>query len=78
MSQEKKKMLVIGGLMVLAGYFIVSSRFKLAEGLLGANQISAIFGSNQDITKITLVGLVGAGIFIAGLVVGIVGFMKKG
>jgi F0F1-type ATP synthase membrane subunit c/vacuolar-type H+-ATPase subunit K len=69
MSQEKKKMLVIG---------IVSSRFKLAEGLLGANLAEMIFKNEEYTTKVAIVGLVGAGIFIAGLVVGITGFMKKG
>lgn len=77
MSQERKKLLVIGACLTLLGLLISSSKVPIAVGLLNAHVVFGMGWGPDDAAKIGLVGLVGLGCIVGGIVFGIVGFMRN-
>ena len=77
MSRNRKILMVTGVLATLFGALIFSARAKVASVVLGANVAFGMGVVEADATKIGIVGLVSAVMFIAGLVLAIVGFLKS-
>ena len=72
----KKQLLVVGGLLILTGYFIYTYRMAFAVGFFGARVFLGMPVDSSDSDKVGNAGLIGFATILAGLAVEIIGFLK--
>jgi hypothetical protein len=70
MSKKRKELLVIGAGLALIGWYVMSHKVRIATG--------SDYGvaTQDDLTTVGLVWLLGVGCLVGGIITGIVGFMK--
>lgn len=77
MSQDKKRLLVIGACLALIGYVIRSNAQQIVVQFLnGSNLLAYGIGNQDDAIKIGFVAFVGLAGILGGIIFGIIGFMK--
>lgn len=77
MSQDKKRLLVIGACLALIGYVIRSNAQQIVVQFLnGSNMLAFGIANQDDLMKVGFVAFVGLAGILAGIMFGIIGFMK--